>query len=219
MNVILLGPPGAGKGTQSKRLQTVVKLPHVASGDLFRAMAREDTQLAREVRSYMDRGEYVPDDLTIKLVLARLREPDAQAGFLLDGFPRTIAQARALDQQLSAEAQELSVVLYITAPVETLVRRLTGRLICPNCSAIYNVDTNPPKFDMICDVCGHTIDRRSDEAPEVVRTRLDTYILQTKPLVDYYRKAGVLAEIDGSRNIEKVEAEVDSALGIKGVAV
>jgi adenylate kinase len=218
LNIILLGPPGAGKGTQAKRLSAHLQLPHIASGDLFRAIRRENTPLARQVEGFMDRGQYVPDQLTIELVLARLQKPDASGGFLLDGFPRTKAQAEALDRWLAEKGQKVDVALYITAPTDLLVRRIAGRLICPRCGAIYNLETNPPKNDLICDVCGYQpVERRTDEDPEVARVRLETYKQQTKPLVEHYREQGSLVEIDGSQSMDAVEAQVDSAVGLRGV--
>lgn len=217
MNIVLLGPPGAGKGTQAKRLSSVLHLPHISSGDLFRAMRNEDTALAREVSGFMDRGEYVPDQLTIEVVWARLAEPDAAPGFLLDGFPRTRVQAEALDRALWVRAQKVDVALYITAPTEVLVGRISGRIICPQCSAIYNMATNSPRRDMICDVCGHGLLRRSDESPKVARVRLETYVRQTEPLVAHYRRLGVLAEINGAEPMDDVERKVDAVVGLRGV--
>lgn len=212
MNIILLGPPGAGKGTQGERLGCELGYPHIASGDIFRAIRREDTPLAREVRGYMDRGEYVPDALTIELILARLRQPDASNGFILDGFPRTRAQAQALDRSLEASGQRVDVALWITAPNEILTYRLVGRIVCPRCHAIYNTESKPPRHAMTCDVCGHELERRTDEEVDVIRARLDTFTRQTQPLVEYYRGQGCLVEVDGSQPMEDVAAAVDAAV-------
>lgn len=216
MNIVLLGPPGAGKGTQAKRLQALTGLPHISSGDLFRAMALDGSPLGREVAAHLNSGKYVPDDLTIQVVLDRLSEPDASVGFLLDGFPRTQAQAEALDSALARKGQRVDAALYITAPKEVLVERLSGRIICPQCNAIYNDTTKRPRRQMVCDVCGHALERRQDEAPDVVRTRLETYIRETAPLADHYRHRGVLTEVDGSLPIEDVEQGVDAAVGLRG---
>jgi adenylate kinase len=215
MNIILFGPPGAGKGTQAKRLETALKLPQISSGDIFRTIAQEDTPEAEEIRTYHDSGRLVPDDLTIRIILKRLHEPDARNGFILDGFPRTLAQARALDQKLAQEGKKVDLALYIMAPIEVLVSRIAGRMTCPNCGAIYNVATNPPRRDNICDVCGHVVIRRDDERPEVVQERMEAYRRDTKPLADYYRRQGILHEVDGSRAIDEVEARVDDAAGLK----
>lgn len=217
MNLIVFGPPGAGKGTQAKRLESILQLPHVASGDIFRDIRKLDSPLAREVRSYMDAGNYVPDELTIQLVLARLRQPDATKGFILDGFPRTEPQAEALDRVLAEDNRRLDLALYINVPGSIITQRLQGRIICPQCHAIYNVVTHPPKLDLICDVCGHMLEKRTDETPEVIGTRLEIYELQTAPLVEYYRSKDILREVDGARPVREVEAGVDRALDLRGV--
>src|SRR5579884_843371 len=206
MDIVLLGPPGAGKGTQATRLQRALQVPHIASGDLFRALRQSDSPLARQVQEYMDRGEYVPDQLTIEVVLNRLAASDAQDGFILDGFPRTLPQARALDGALDDHGQRVDVVLYITAPEDILISRVAGRMICPQCNTIYNTVTKPPKVDMLCDNDNHPLERRSDEEPEVVRRRLSTYLAQTLPLVKYYREKGILHEIDGSAPMDEVDS-------------
>jgi adenylate kinase len=189
-------------------------LPHIASGDIFRAIQKEDTPLAREVRAYYERGEYVPDQLTISLVLARLEGPDAKRGFMLDGFPRTLAQATALDDALAGENRKVDIALHVTAPTDVLVSRIASRIICPDCGAIYNTVTNPPQQDNVCDVCGHALERRSDEEVETVRKRLEAFTRQTEVLVQYYGERGTLMEIDGTLPMEQVEQMIDRALGI-----
>jgi adenylate kinase len=211
MNIILLGPPGAGKGTQAGRLQAL-GLANIASGEIFRAIRREDTELGHRIREIFDRGDYVPDDLTIELVFARLEEPDALRGFVMDGFPRTRVQAEALDELLGRRDRRVQLALYITAPTELLVRRICDRIICSNCNAIYNDATKRPRFDTICDMCGHVLERRSDSDPRVVTSRLETHRRQTQPLVEYYRGHGVLAEIDGALLQDDVNAQVDDAV-------
>jgi len=218
MNIIIVGPPGAGKGTQAARLSSILHLSHIASGDLFRDIRRQDTPLAREVRGYMDRGVYVPDQLTNELVLSRLEHDDAHEGFILDGFPRTRTQAEALDGALGAENRKVNLVLYITAPPDLLLTRIHDRMICPQCHAIYNEVSKPPRLPMTCDVCCHRLEKRTDEAPDVMRTRLETYLRETQPIVQYYREKGVLTEIDGTRAMREVELEVDGALGLRGVS-
>jgi len=168
MNIILLGPPGAGKGTQAKRLEATLGLPQISSGDIFRSMSLLETPEAQKIRAYQESGRLVPDDVTIDIILDRLHQPDARTGFILDGFPRTIPQAEALDQKLELEGKKVDLTLSISVPVEVLVARIAGRMTCPHCGAIYNAETNPPKVDMICDVCGHQVVRREDERPEVV---------------------------------------------------
>ncbi len=214
MNVILIGPPGAGKGTQAKRLEKQLGLPTIASGDIFRAMQQGDTPLALQVHEYMDRGEYVPDELTIEVVLKRLSQPDARTGFLLDGFPRTEPQAEALDHAMANEGRSVDLALYITAPFDILAERLQDRIICPQCHSIYNLKTKPPSHDMICDVCGHLLERRNDEHVDVIPTRLRTYMEQTEPVTEYYRQRGVLEEIDGARPLQDVDTDVNRALDV-----
>ncbi len=217
MNLIVFGPPGAGKGTQAQHLQETLGVPHIASGDIFREIRREDSDLARKVRGYMDAGNYVPDELTIKLVLARLRKPDAAEGFILDGFPRTEPQAEALDGALAGDGRKLDAALYINVPDDIITLRLQGRIVCPQCHAIYNVVTLPPKREGWCDVCGHALERRTDETPEVIGTRLQIYLEQTAPLVQYYRKQGIMREVNGALPMGDVQASVDKALELRPV--
>jgi adenylate kinase len=212
MNIILLGPPGAGKGTQAKRLRAKLELPQISSGDIFREISRESTPEALEIKRVQESGQLVPDDLTIRIILKRLLEPDAANGFILDGFPRTIAQAEALDERLASEGKRVDLALSITAPVDLLVERMASRITCPNCGAIFNTISRPPRVAGICDNCGHELIRRADEEPEAVRVRLTAFAEQTKPLASYYRERGILAETDGSQPMEYVEAAVDAAV-------
>lgn len=215
MNIILLGPPGAGKGTQAERLESTLEIPHISSGDIFRTIRREDTSVAREIQQYMDRGEYVPDGLTNEIVLERLDQPDTKNGFILDGYPRTDAQARALDDALAREGRKPDLALLITVPNEILMERVQGRIVCPNCGAVYNAVLKPPRRDGICDVCGHVLERRTDEVPEVMKTRLQMYFRETQPLEWYYRTRGILVEVDGRLPVGEVNSAVDAALGMR----
>lgn len=214
MNIILFGPPGAGKGTQAMRLRAVRQIPHVGSGDALRAMVRQETPLAREIRSYMDRGQYLPDDMMIDVILSRLAAPDAAGGFILDGFPRTVSQAEALERAMGISERKLDIALLITVPADQVVGRLTGRIICPQCNAIYNTVTRPPLVAMTCDQCGHELAFRSDESPEVIRTRLEVYERETQPLVAFYRRRGCLAEVDGSGDAAEVAGRIDAVLDL-----
>ncbi len=204
MILVLLGPPGAGKGTQAERLQETFNLEHVASGDLFRENLREKTDLGNLAQKYMDRGELVPDDVTIGMIRSRLEQPDAADGVILDGFPRTIAQARGLNEMLSNMDRELSAVLHIAVPDEELIRRLSGRWICEQCQTPYHVHSNPPREAGKCDVCGGKLYQREDDKPETVRARLKVYHEQTSPLIEFYREANLLHEVDGSGEIDDV---------------
>jgi adenylate kinase len=205
MHIVLLGPPGAGKGTQAEILSEQLGIPHIASGDLFRY---NETDLGLLAKQYMDNGELVPDDVTIAMVGNRLEQRDAENGAILDGFPRTIPQAEALTEMLADMGQSLDGVLNIEVPEEEVVRRLSGRRVCRNCGATYHVDFNPPKEPGICDICGGELYLRDDDRPETVRNRLAVYQEQTTPLVDYYREAGLLHQIDGSGDIDTVNARL-----------
>jgi adenylate kinase len=203
LNLILLGPPGAGKGTQAERLQDDFPLAYVATCDILRAAVKEGTELGREAKAYMDRGELVPDDVIIGVILARLAEQDTADGFLLDGFPRTAKQAEALDQALEKVGRGLSAALLIDVPEEDIVRRLSGRRICPN-GHVYHVEHNPPKTDATCDVDGEPLQQREDDREETVRKRLQVYRDQTSPLVDYYDDRDLLHRFDGTRSPTEV---------------
>jgi adenylate kinase len=206
MYLVLLGPPGAGKGTQAERLEEELHLPHVASGDLFRENLKNETELGLLAKEYMDKGELVPDDVTIAMVRDRLQRPDCDQGAILDGFPRTQAQAQGLDRMLADMGQRLDGVLYIAVPDEELVRRLSGRWICSQCQTPYHTVFSPSAEEGVCDACGGALYQRDDDKPETVRARLKVYHQQTSPLIDYYRQAGLLVEVDGSGDIETVSA-------------
>ena len=210
--IVLIGAPGAGKGTQATRLRELLNLPHVASGDLFRENLKNQTELGLKARAYMDRGELVPDDVTIAMVMERLGRPDCANGALLDGFPRTIAQAEALDRALAATGRKISVVPYIAVPDEALVERLSGRWLCRTCGESYHTLFNPPRRAGVCDKDGGELCQRDDDKPETVRNRLKVYWQQTSPLIDYYRRRGVLVEVNGDQAIEAVEADLKAAV-------
>lgn len=212
MRIVLLGPPGSGKGTQASALHARRGIPHIASGDLLRAHVAQDTPLGRRAKPFMDRGDLVPDELIVDMMAARLGEPDAQSGYALDGFPRTVAQAQALDARLQALGQPLDAAIYLRVPEAELLRRLSGRRICPNCNAIYHLDTMPPEKEGICDHCGTALIQRQDERPDVVRNRLQVYAEQTEPLLDYYRSQDLLQEIDGTIGVERILAEIADLL-------
>lgn len=212
MRIVLLGAPGAGKGTQAGIIAAEKRVAHVASGDLFRKHLGEGTELGKLAKTYMDKGELVPDDVTIKMVLERIGEPDATNGYVLDGFPRTVAQAEALDVALKGQGQELDVTPLVEVETEELVRRLAGRWICRKCQTPYHDQTAPPKQQGVCDKCGGELYQRDDDKAEVVRARLETYEKQTAPLVGYYEKRGKLARINGQQEIGKVTQDLLSAV-------
>ncbi len=210
--VILMGPPASGKGTQADRLHEQLNLPHVASGDLFRYNLKNRTELGLKAKGYMDRGELVPDDITIAMVLDRLSQPDCSGGALLDGFPRTVAQAEALDKALAEHGHKIDLVLDIRVPRPELIARVTGRRLCRSCGASYHMKFAPPKVDGVCDKCGGELYQRDDDTEETAGTRLEVYEAQTKPLVAYYERAGVLVGIDGDQSIDAVTAALKHAI-------
>lgn len=214
--IVILGPPGSGKGTQANLLEEKWGIPHISSGDLLRAHVREGTDLGRRAKPYMDRGDLVPDELILDMMEARLSEQDAQRGYVLDGFPRTVPQAEALDRRLERMGQRLDAVIYLRVPEKELLRRLSGRLTCPKCGAIYHVDTMPPKRSGVCDECGTALVQREDERPDVVRNRLKVYAEQTEPLLTYYRQDGLLHEVDGTLGLERVPQEIARILSERG---
>jgi adenylate kinase len=210
--VVLLGPPASGKGTQAARLREELDLPHVASGDLFRENLKNETELGLKAKTYMDRGALVPDDVTIAMVMDRLSRPDCADGALLDGFPRTIAQAEALDEALAEQGLRISSVPNIVVPDDVLVDRVSGRRLCRTCGASYHVKFNPPQQPGVCDKDGGELYQRDDDRPETVRKRLKVYWEQTSPLIDHYRDQGVLVEVDGDQSIDAVTEDLRTAL-------
>ena len=199
LNLILIGPPGAGKGTQAERLREDFDLPYVATGDMLRAHVKEETELGHQAKAFMDAGDLVPDDLIVAMARERLEQADAQDGFLLDGFPRTSGQADALAEMLSGLGRTVTAALLIDVPDEELVRRLAGRRMCVKAGHNYHVEFDPPKHEGICDQDGSRLIQRDDDTPEVIQNRLAVYHKQTKPLVDYYDRQGLLRRIDGTR--------------------
>jgi adenylate kinase len=213
MNLILMGLPGAGKGTQAERIVGKYGLPHISTGDMFRTAIKEETELGKKAKSYMDAGELVPDDVTIGIVRERLGKADCQKGFLLDGFPRTTAQAEALDNLLADMGRRIDAVLYIDVDRDSLLERLTGRRICSQCGATYHITLNPPKEEGVCDKCGGELFQRDDDKIETVKTRLEVNEKQQKPLLDFYKKKNCLEEIDGNQDIDDVFASIERVLG------
>ncbi len=216
--VILMGPPGAGKGTQAKRLAAELGLPHIASGDIFREHVKQGTELGRKAKPYMERGELVPDEITIGMIVERLSRPDCERGALLDGFPRTVPQAQALDERLVEINWCILAVPYIRVSEPVLLRRLSGRRICRNCGAVYHMEFRPPARPGVCDVCGGPLYQRPDDTLETARRRLQVYFEQTAPVLAYYENQGLLVEIDGEQSIEEVYASLrDSVISMMPV--
>lgn len=206
--VVLLGGPGAGKGTQAERLSQNLGIPQVSTGDLFREHLKKGTELGLLARGYMDRGELVPDQVTVDMVRDRLSRPDAARGAILDGFPRTIAQAEALNGLLAELDSQLSVVPYIQVPEDVLLERLAGRWTCKKCGAMYHQLFNPPQEAGVCDRCGGELYQRPDDTPETQKHRIEVYFEQTAPLIQYYREKGLLVEVDGRQGIEDIQADL-----------
>jgi len=211
LNLILLGPPGAGKGTQAAHLVDDFGLPYIATGDILRAAVKDGTALGKKAKEYMDAGDLVPDDVIVGVVAERLEQGDTRDGFVLDGFPRTIPQAEALDRSLEAMGRRLTAVLLIEVPDDVLVKRISGRRICSD-GHVYHVDFNPPEQDDVCDVDGNALEQRPDDAPEKVKRRLEVYHEQTAPLEDYYDERGVLHRFDGTRSPDEVREHISATL-------
>lgn len=212
MYILLMGPPGAGKGTQAAKLVEELAIPHISTGDMFRAAVKEGTPLGKEAKKYMDAGKLVPDEVTIGIVKEGLSKPVCQKGFILDGFPRTIEQAKALDVTLRELGIKLTRVVNITVPFEELVIRVTGRRICKTCGATYHVSFNAPKNAGLCDKCGGELYQRNDDREDTVKNRLDVYKSQTEPLIKYYAEQGLYTEIDGLQEIDKVFTTVMNSI-------
>jgi adenylate kinase len=212
VNIILIGAQGSGKGTQAARLANALGVRHVASGDLFRKAVDEQTELGLKAKEYLDRGELVPDDLTIIMILSHIREPASEKGVLLDGFPRNLAQAEALDKGLESMGRSITCTIYLSVPREVLLRRLSGRYICKANQHVYNIETNPPKVSGKCDIDGSELYQRPDDQGEAVQTRLDTFYHETIHLLDYYRRQHKLTEVNGNQGIDQVHHDLIKAV-------
>lgn len=215
MHILLMGPPGAGKGTQADELKQKLEIPHISTGDMFRKAQQDKTPLGMKAKEYMDRGELVPDEVTIGIVRERLAEEDCKRGFLLDGFPRTVPQADALDQILKELDYTLDGAVNLEVPLEKLIARLTGRRVCPTCKATYHMLYNPPKVEGICDIDGSALYQRDDDTETTARNRLSVYEKNTAPLIAYYREKGNLISINGDQDMASVTNEIMHKLGHK----
>lgn len=212
LNLILFGPPGAGKGTQAERLRADFRLPFISTGDMLRSNVKAGTELGREAKRYMDAGDLVPDELIVQMAAERLEEDDARDGFILDGFPRTIEQAEALDRQLHQLGRRVTAALLIDVPDEELVRRISGRRVCVKAGHNYHVENDPPKREGVCDQDGSRLVQRDDDKPEVVRNRLKVYHEKTEPLIDYYDRQGLMRRIDGTRSPAEVHDHIRAVI-------
>lgn len=214
MKIIMLGAPGAGKGTQAKKLAGKYGIPHISTGDIFRENIKQETELGKQAKAYMDQGLLVPDELVVDLVVERLKQKDCSNGFILDGFPRTILQAQSLDEALDKRNEGINFAIDIEVPDENIVRRMSGRRACPDCGATYHLVHMPTKTEGICDVCGARIVQRDDDKPDTVAKRLLVYHEQTQPLIEYYQSRQLLAEIDGTIGIEEVFNRIVALVGV-----
>ena len=213
LKIIMLGAPGAGKGTQAKKIAAKYSIPHISTGDIFRANIKNNTELGQKAKTYMDKGELVPDELVVDLIMDRFKEPDCANGYVLDGFPRTIPQAEALDKALNAQNEAVDYAINVEVPDENIINRMSGRRACVGCGATYHIQFNPTKVEGVCDVCGEKLILRDDDKPETVKNRLSVYHEQTQPLIDYYAKRSILAEVDGTKDMEDVFNAIVEILG------
>lgn len=213
MKIVMLGAPGAGKGTQAKKIAEKYQLPHISTGDIFRANIKNGTELGKKAKTYMDQGLLVPDELVVDLVVDRLKQDDCKNGYILDGFPRTIPQAEALDAALAAIGEKMDYALNVDVPDENIINRMSGRRACVSCGATYHVEFNPTKTEGVCDACGAELILRDDDKAETVKKRLDVYHDQTQPLIDYYKNAGILVDIDGTVDMNDVFNAIVTILG------
>ena len=213
MKIIMLGAPGAGKGTQAKKLAAKYSIPHISTGDIFRANIKNGTELGKKAKTYMDQGALVPDELVVDLVVDRFKNPDCANGYVLDGFPRTIPQAEALDNALNAIGEKVDYAINVEVPDENIINRMSGRRACVGCGATYHLKYIPTKVEGICDICGEALILRDDDKPETVKNRLSIYHEQTQPLIDFYNKKGILAEVDGMKDMDDVFNAIVNILG------
>ena len=213
MKIVMLGAPGAGKGTQAKMIAEKYSIPHISTGDIFRANIKEGTPLGLEAKSYMDQGKLVPDELTVKILLDRVAKDDCKNGYVLDGFPRTIPQANVLKEALEKTNDKIDYAINVDVPDENIVRRMSGRRACVTCGATYHIEHVPPKTEGICDKCGSNLILRDDDKPETVLNRLKIYHEQTQPLIDFYNNEGILKEVDGTIDVKDVFENITKILG------
>ena len=213
MKIVMLGAPGAGKGTQAKMIAAKYQIPHISTGDIFRANIKNGTELGKKAKSYMDQGLLVPDELTVDLVIDRLAQDDCKNGYILDGFPRTIPQAEALDAALAKLGEKMDYAIDVDVPDENIVSRMSGRRACTGCGATYHIVYNPSKKGECCEVCGEKLILRDDDKPETVQKRLNVYHEQTQPLIDYYTKQGILKAVDGTQDMNDVFTAITNILG------
>ena len=213
MKIVMLGAPGAGKGTQAKKIADRYQLPHISTGDIFRSNIKNGTELGMKAKAYMDKGNLVPDSLTLELVVDRLNQTDCKNGYVFDGFPRTIPQAEALSGALEAKGDKVDFAIDIEVPDEEIVKRMSGRRACLKCGATYHILFNPPKVKDTCDRCGNELSMRDDDRPSTVLNRLSIYHKQTQPLIDYYQEKGCLVQFDGTKDVEEVFRDILETLG------